>query len=276
MGGGARVPRPAPAPRSRSPADKGTRDGFEFGVVKTVRDSFGFVRLLSRNGPDLFFHASEVMERNGIDDLRVNDEVKFVVREAVPGAAPRDKDGKANALNVQRLSEEDRRPVVVDASLVGTVRRGLRGRTKMDSYGGRISFMYPQSPGDAPGGTKVVNDDEFPALGGAPAAPVADAKDGNSKSGETPREKSIEFEGADLDDSCPKLKPGDTVVFDVIENRFDGRRRPDRIKLSQRAQDEKTRQERQEGRRRFVRRHRLGGSRARSRREAHAVVRFHP
>ena len=234
MGGGARVPRPAPAPRSRSPSDKGTRDGFEFGVVKTVRDSFGFVRLLSRNGPDLFFHASEVMERNGIDDLRVNDEVKFVVREAVPGAAPRDKDGKANALNVQRLSEEDRRPVVVDASLVGTVRRGLRGRTKMDSYGGRISFMYPQSPGDAPGGTKVVNDDEFPALGGAPATPVADTKDGNSKSGETPREKSIEFEGADLDDSCPKLKPGDTVVFDVIENRFDGRRRPDRIKLSQR------------------------------------------
>jgi hypothetical protein len=99
--------------------------------------------------------------------------------------------------------------------------------------------MYPQSPGDAPEGTKVVNDDEFPALGGAPAAPVADTKDGNSKSGETPREKSIEFEGADLDDSCPKLKPGDTVVFDVIENRFDGRRRPDRIKLSQRAQDEK-------------------------------------
>ena len=85
MGGG-RIPRPVPAPRSRSP--DGNRGEFEFGVVKTVRDSFGFVRLLSRNGPDLFFHASEVLERNGIDDLRVNDEVKFVVREAFPGAGP--------------------------------------------------------------------------------------------------------------------------------------------------------------------------------------------
>lgn len=235
--GGGRIPRPAPAPRSRSP--DGNRGEFEFGVVKTVRDSFGFVRTLSRNGPDLFFHASEVLERNGIDDLRVNDEVKFVVREAVPGAGPRDKDGKANALMVQRLSEEDRRPVVVDESLVGKVVRGLRGRTKMDSYGGRISFMHPQnkpSDDDKP----VVDDDEFPALGGGPAppAPAKAKKDPEPSPAEAPpRERSIEFEGADLDDSCPRLKVGDTVVFDVIENRFDGRRRPDRIRLSRRQTD---------------------------------------
>lgn len=235
--GGGRIPRPAPAPRSRSP--DGNRGEFEFGVVKTVRDSFGFVRTLSRNGPDLFFHASEVLERNGIDDLRVNDEVKFVVREAIPGAGPRDKDGKANALMVQRLSEEDRRPVVVDESLVGKVVRGLRGRTKMDSYGGRISFMHPQnkpSDDDKP----VVDDDEFPALGGGPAppAPAKAKKDPEPSPAEAPpRERSIEFEGADLDDSCPRLKVGDTVVFDVIENRFDGRRRPDRIRLSRRQTD---------------------------------------
>ena len=236
--GGGRIPRPAPAPRSRSP--DGNRGEFEFGVVKTVRDSFGFVRLLSRNGPDLFFHASEVLERNGIDDLRVNDEVKFVVREAIPGAGPRDKDGKANALMVQRLSEEDRRPVVVDEGLVGKVVRGLRGRTKMDSYGGRISFMHPQnkpSDDDKP----VVDDDEFPALGGGPAptAPAKAKKDPEPSPAEAPpRERSIEFEGADLDDSCPRLKVGDTVVFDVIENRFDGRRRPDRIRLSRRQTDD--------------------------------------
>ena len=235
--GGGRIPRPAPAPRSRSP--DGNRGEFEFGVVKTVRDSFGFVRTLSRNGPDLFFHASEVLERNGIDDLRVNDEVKFVVREAIPGAGPRDKDGKANALMVQRLSEEDRRPVVVDESLVGKVVRGLRGRTKMDSYGGRISFMHPQnkpSDDDKP----VVDDDEFPALGGGPAptAPAKAKKDPEPSPAEAPpRERSFEFEGADLDDSCPRLKVGDIVVFDVIENRFDGRRRPDRIRLSRRQTD---------------------------------------
>ena len=235
MGGG-RIPRPVPAPRSRSP--DGNRGEFEFGVVKTVRDSFGFVRLLSRNGPDLFFHASEVLERNGIDDLRVNDEVKFVVREAIPGAGPRDKDGKANALMVQRLSEEDRRPVVVDEGLVGKVVRGLRGRTKMDSYGGRISFMHPQNkPGDDD--KPLVNDDEFPALGGGPAPAPAKAKKDHEPSPEAPpRERSIEFEGADLDDSCPRLKVGDTVVFDVIENRFDGRRRPDRIRLSRRQTDD--------------------------------------
>ena len=233
MGGG-RIPRPAPAPGSRSP--DGNRGEFEFGVVKTVRDSFGFIRLLSRNGPDLFFHASEVLERNGIDDLRVNDEVKFVVREAVPGAGPRDKDGKANALMVRRLSEEDRRPVVVDEGLVGKVVRGLRGRTKMDSYGGRISFMHPQNEPGADD-DDVIDDDEFPALGGGPA-PAAPAKKDPEPSTEAPRERSIEFEGADLDDSCPRLKVGDTVVFDVIENRFDGRRRPDRIKLSRRQTDD--------------------------------------
>ena len=274
MGGG-RIPRPAPAPGSRSP--DGNRGEFEFGVVKTVRDSFGFIRLLSRNGPDLFFHASEVLERNGIDDLRVNDEVKFVVREAVPGAGPRDKDGKANALMVRRLSEEDRRPVVVDEGLVGKVVRGLRGRTKMDSYGGRISFMHPQNePGDDD--KPVIDDDEFPALGGGPAPP-APAKKDPEPSTEAPRERSIEFEGADLDDSCPRLKVGDTVVFDVIENRFDGRRRPDRIRLSRRQTDDDNDAKKKE--------HSKGGSssyavtdaegrHARSHREAHPVVRFHP
>ena len=108
----------------------------------------------------------------------------------------------------------------------------------MDSYGGRISFMHPQNkPGDDD--KPLVNDDEFPALGGGPAPAPAKAKKDHEPSPEAPpRERSIEFEGADLDDSCPRLKVGDTVVFDVIENRFDGRRRPDRIRLSRRQTDD--------------------------------------
>ena len=99
--------------------------------------------------------------------------------------------------------------------------------------------MHPQNePGDDVI-DDVIDDDEFPALGGTPA-PAAPAKKDHPEpsAGTTPRERSIEFEGADLDDSCPRLKVGDTVVFDVIENRFDGRRRPDRIKLSRRQTDD--------------------------------------
>ena len=56
--------------RRRSPprrAPSPDESAFEFGVIVTLRDSFGFVRCYSRQGPQLFFHASEVMARGAFE-----------------------------------------------------------------------------------------------------------------------------------------------------------------------------------------------------------------
>ena len=73
-------------------------------------------------------------------DLRAGDECKFFIRDPAPGSNPGDKDGKSTATRLAALTAEDRAPKVVAEGVEGTVARALRGRTKMDSYGGRVSF----------------------------------------------------------------------------------------------------------------------------------------
>ena len=63
-----------------SPLDAPNDREWEYGVVVTLRDAFGFVKGFKRgSGPQLFFHASEV-RGSGIASLRAGDEVKFVAR----------------------------------------------------------------------------------------------------------------------------------------------------------------------------------------------------
>jgi len=66
--GGSRPDSPASARRSGDAP-------WEYGVVVTLRDAFGFVKGFKRgSGPQLFFHASEV-RGGGIASLRAGDEV---------------------------------------------------------------------------------------------------------------------------------------------------------------------------------------------------------
>ena len=154
---------------------RGGADGvrWEYGAIATLRDSFGFVRRHHKPGPQLFFHASEVSE--GIATLKPGDDVRFVLREAVPGAGARDRESKPNATRVEKVNADEMRPVVKRAAVVGEVVRALRGKTKLESYGGRISFQI--GSGDAP--AAGLDDDAFPALGGGgekrPAAAAAAA-----------------------------------------------------------------------------------------------------
>ena len=169
----------------------------------TLRDAFGFVKGFKRGGgPQLFFHSSEV-RGGGIASLRAGDEVKFVAREPAPGSRPGDRDDRANALDVTPLTEEDRAPIVLARGARGTVARALRGRTKADAYGGRVAV----EPGVA-----ELAADEKPSATGTATAP-------------SPKDATFEFSGKDLADSCPRLREGDVVAFDLIEHGFTGERR---------------------------------------------------
>ena len=46
---------------------------------------------------------------------------------------------------------------------------------------------------------------------------------------------SLEFAGSDLDESCPRLREGDRVAFDIVEHRFTGERRAAGIRFVSRA-----------------------------------------
>ena len=169
---------------------------WEYGVVVTLRDAFGFVKGFKRgSGPQLFFHASEV-RGSGIASLRAGDEVKFVAREPAPGARPGDRDGKANALDVTALTEGDRAPIVLAKGACGTVARALRGRTKADAYGGRVAVAA----------TEMAADEKKPSDEGTATT-------------------THEFSGKDLAESCPRLREGDVVSFDLVEHKFTGERR---------------------------------------------------
>jgi cold shock CspA family protein len=180
---------------------------WEYGVVVTLRDAFGFVKGFKRgSGPQLFFHASEV-RGGGINSLRTGDEVKFVAREPAPGSRPGDRDGKANALDVTALTVEDREPNVLKRDVLGTVKRALRGRTKLDAYGGRVAVAREAEQ------TKESEDDEKNDDAGTTTTPSLAS------------EEMYEFSGKDLADSCPRLREGDVVSFDLVEHKFTGERR---------------------------------------------------
>ena len=180
---------------------------WEYGVVVTLRDAFGFVKGFKRgSGPQLFFHASEV-RGGGINSLRAGDEVKFVAREPAPGSRPGDRDGKANALDVTALTVEDREPNVLKRDVLGTVKRALRGRTKLDAYGGRVAVAREAEQ------TKESEDDEKNDDAGTTTTPSLAS------------EEMYEFSGKDLADSCPRLREGDVVSFDLVEHKFTGERR---------------------------------------------------
>ena len=173
---------------------------WEYGVVVTLRDAFGFVKGFKRgSGPQLFFHASEV-RGGGIASLRAGDEVKFVAREPAPGSRPGDRDGKANALDVTALTAEDRAPNVLARDVQGTVARALRGRTKADAHGGRIAVARESTT------AAHVGDDVFSEKG-------------------YPTHEIHQFSGKDLADSCPRLREDDVVSFTLVEHKFTGERR---------------------------------------------------
>ena len=173
---------------------------WEYGVVVTLRDAFGFVKGFKRgSGPQLFFHASEV-RGGGIASLRAGDEVKFVAREPAPGSRPGDRDGKANALDVTALTAEDRAPNVIARDVQGTVARALRGRTKADAHGGRIAVARESTT------AAHVGDDVFSEKG-------------------YPTHEIHQFSGKDLADSCPRLREDDVVSFTLVEHKFTGERR---------------------------------------------------
>jgi len=195
-----------------SPLDGPTRGNldreWEYGVVVTLRDAFGFVKGFKRgSGPQLFFHASEV-RGGGINSLRTGDEVKFVARDPAPGSRPGDRDGKANALDVTALTSLDREPNVLKRDVLGTVKRALRGRTKLDAYGGRVAVARETEQ------TKEAEDDD-------------DEKndEGTTTTPSLASEEMYEFSGKDLADSCPRLREGDVVSFDLVEHKFTGEKR---------------------------------------------------
>ena len=252
----------APPPRSR-PSDRrgggrdddpdrdrrGSRGGdageVTYGVVVTLRDSYGFVRCYNRPGPQLFFHASEVLDGD-IRDLRAGDECKFFIRDPAPGSNPRDKDGKSTATRLAPLTAEDRAPKVVAEGVEGTVVRALRGRTKMDSYGGRVSFAAKAEDDDenrAADKKRAADADDTPsklaAVGNdTPSQLAAAGNDTPSKlaaAGAREPSASLEFAGSDLDESCPRLREGDRVAFDIVEHRFTGERRAAGIRFVSRA-----------------------------------------
>jgi cold shock CspA family protein len=188
---------------------------WEYGVVVTLRDAFGFVKGFKRgSGPQLFFHASEV-RGGGINSLRAGDEVKFVAREPAPGSRPGDRDGKANALDVTALTAEDREPNVLKRDVLGTVKRALRGRTKLDAYGGRVAVSVSSQDFTAreTEQTKESEDDEKNDDAGTTTTPSLAS------------EEMYEFSGKDLADSCPRLREGDVVSFDLVEHKFTGEKR---------------------------------------------------
>ena len=187
-------------PDSPASARRGGDAPWEYGVVVTLRDAFGFVKGFKRgSGPQLFFHASEV-RGGGIASLRAGDEVKFVAREPAPGSRPGDRDGKANALDVTALTAEDRAPNVLARDVQGTVARALRGRTKADAHGGRIAVARESTT------AAHVGDDVFSEKG-------------------YPTHEIHQFSGKDLADSCPRLREDDVVSFTLVEHKFTGERR---------------------------------------------------
>ena len=187
-------------PDSPASARRGGDAPWEYGVVVTLRDAFGFVKGFKRgSGPQLFFHASEV-RGGGIASLRAGDEVKFVAREPAPGSRPGDRDGKANALDVTALTAEDRAPNVIARDVQGTVARALRGRTKADAHGGRIAVARESTT------AAHVGDDVFSEKG-------------------YPTHEIHQFSGKDLADSCPRLREDDVVSFTLVEHKFTGERR---------------------------------------------------
>ena len=187
-------------PDSPASARRGGDAPWEYGVVVTLRDAFGFVKGFKRgSGPQLFFHASEV-RGGGIASLRAGDEVKFVAREPAPGSRPGDRDGKANALDVTALTAEDRAPNVIARDVQGTVARALRGRTKADAHGGRIAVARDRTS------AAHVGDDVFSEKG-------------------YPTHEIHQFSGKDLADSCPRLREDDVVSFTLVEHKFTGERR---------------------------------------------------
>ena len=187
-------------PDSPASARRGGDAPWEYGVVVTLRDAFGFVKGFKRgSGPQLFFHASEV-RGGGIASLHAGDEVKFVAREPAPGSRPGDRDGKANALDVTALTAEDRAPNVIARDVQGTVARALRGRTKADAHGGRIAVARESTT------AAHVGDDVFSEKG-------------------YPTHEIHQFSGKDLADSCPRLREDDVVSFTLVEHKFTGERR---------------------------------------------------
>ena len=205
-----------------------------YGVVVTLRDSYGFVRCYNRPGPQLFFHASEVLDGD-IRDLRAGDECKFFIRDPAPGSNPRDKDGKSTATRLAPLTAEDRAPKVVAEGVEGTVVRALRGRTKMDSYGGRVSFAAKAEDDDEKRATdkkRAADADDTPSK---LAAVGNDTPSKLAAAGAREPSASLEFAGSDLDESCPRLREGDRVAFDIVEHRFTGERRAAGIRFVSRA-----------------------------------------
>lgn len=205
--------------RARSPPVNDPSPGdWEYGVVVTVRDSFGFVRGFNRQGPQLFFHASEVRGVS-LDQLRAGDEVKFVAMEPAVGSRPSDRDGKANALHVTILTVEDKAPTVLKHAVEGTIVRGLRGRTKHDSYGGRVRIdSVTTETKNAAADTNqdtVIADPE-----NDPSTDTKNDKASTEPAGKPASFEILEFSGKDLADSCPRLKEGDVVVFDLVEHKF--------------------------------------------------------
>ena len=206
-----------------------------YGEVVTIKESFGFVRCHGKwSGPQLFFHATEVME-GGIHDLRVGDDVKFTVRE---GGG---REGKPNAIGLSRVTEEDRVPTVLARGVQGRVVRALRGQTtKAMAYGGRIAFTLPEG---AAGGDGCHVADGRPAMNDAAAAAADDddakaadpppppSRPGGGPVAATnpndprPDEATVDFLGVHLADRCPRLKTQDAVTFDVVADRFTGKRR---------------------------------------------------
>ena len=209
----------AGAPDSPASARRSGDAPWEYGVVVTLRDAFGFVKGFKRgSGPQLFFHASEV-RGGGIASLRAGDEVKFVAREPAPGSRPGDRDGKANALDVTALTAEDRAPNVLARDVQGTVARALRGRTKADAYGGRIAVARVQVSAEektSEEGTRKSPKD----------TPSPKDDDVSSEKSHPPGTSEIhEFSGKDLADSCPRLREDDVVSFTLVEHKFTGERR---------------------------------------------------
>eukprot|EP00898_Chlorokybus_atmophyticus_P007037 jgi/Chlat1/7334/Chrsp59S06970 len=173
----------------------------EHGVVVTVRDSYGFIRGVSRN-EELFFHVSEVLDmpeaehgarRADLSEvIQAGDEVEFKVTE------PLNKNGRPNAKHIKVLPKgtiEVEEPK--GEHLHGFIERELRGgqRSRRDAYGGRIAYHTLAPPG-------LANDDFNASADSATA--------------------SVTFDGGDVRDQNVRLGVGDEVEFMLVADRRTG------------------------------------------------------
>ena len=190
--------------------------GVEFGVVASVKEGkYAFINCADRDGPELFFHLSELTEANS--GIERGDEVSFTVcadlssdsQQPVRYFAKRVTRLAPGTVAFERVDERGVRGVI-DADL----KKPNRGQRGAEGYGGRIRRTVLSGESDSEHPSTMV--------------------ESSSSSGERSSQSvggSLEFAERDLVDWPCLPAVGDLVAFDVFTEKRSSRQGATAVRL---------------------------------------------